>query len=301
MKRNPLVSTGLFIATLVSGVSLAQEVPRGGESYGPGANYLVIPSAAFMPDTEAMTYSVDSHGYIFTSLGATFRAPVDLPAGASVVNVCAFTYDNDGAFNVGVQWEAREMGDSDANAKEAQLGITSTSASGTPGFALTCVPLASPTHPEISGSGRRRSRPLHLVPCLGRYGRGPDGFWRRRDHVAAYSQPGSRIGDLRRRADELSLFPRDRGVGRLGDHGWLRQRKLLPEPVRDTWRDGGVPGTGPRVALAVLSRSPRDAPDSDVACEARSLPLSCSPVTISLDLSEKFDPRVAVCLVGEQI
>lgn len=145
MKCILIVRTGLLIATLVCGVSLAQEVPRGGESYGPGANYLVIPSAAFMPDTQATTYSVDSHGYIFTSLGATFRAPVDLPAGASVVNVCVFTYDGDTAFNVGVQWEAREMGDSDANPKEALLGITSTPSSGAPGYALTCVPLSSPT------------------------------------------------------------------------------------------------------------------------------------------------------------
>ncbi|MGE5276432.1 MAG: S-layer homology domain-containing protein [Acidobacteriota bacterium] len=145
MKRIPVVGFGMFLATLASGGALAQEVPRGGESYGPGANYLVIPSAAFMPDTQATTYSVSSNGYITTSLGATFRAPVDLPAGASVVNVCAFTYDNDAAFNVGVQWEAREMGDSDANPKEALLGITSTPSSGAPGYALTCVPLASPT------------------------------------------------------------------------------------------------------------------------------------------------------------
>jgi hypothetical protein len=145
MKLIPVVAFGMFLATLASGGALAQEVPRGGESYGPGANYLVIPAAAFMPDSNATTYTVDSRGYISTSLGATFRAAVDLPAGASVINVCAFTYGADGAFNVAVQWEAREMGDSDADPKEVLFGLTSTSPSGTPGYALTCVPLSGPT------------------------------------------------------------------------------------------------------------------------------------------------------------
>jgi hypothetical protein len=144
MKCIPVVMAGL-IATLVCGASLAQEIPRGGESYGPGANYLVIPAAAFMPDTQATTYSVDSHGYIFSSLGGTFRAPVDLPAGANVVNVCAFTYDGVDGTGVGVTWEAREMGDTDAVPKEVSFGLASTGSSGAPGYGLTCVPLAGPT------------------------------------------------------------------------------------------------------------------------------------------------------------
>jgi hypothetical protein len=126
-------------------VSAGVAAQGGGESYGPGANSLVIPPAAFMPDTQATTYSVTSNGYIFSSLGGTFRAAVELPAGANVVNVCVFTYDNEDATGVAVSWEAREMGDASANPKEMAFGLGTTGSTGTPGYALTCVPLGAPT------------------------------------------------------------------------------------------------------------------------------------------------------------
>ena len=127
---------------------LAQErFPQsgGGESYGPGANYLVISSGAFVPNGSAMAYTVDSGGYVSASSGGTFFAPVELPSGATVVNVCAFTFDNDDTSNLTVSWEAKEMGDAAAIAKSVVFGSGATSVPGKPAFGNTCVGLASPT------------------------------------------------------------------------------------------------------------------------------------------------------------
>ncbi|MGE5278782.1 MAG: hypothetical protein ACM3SU_17465, partial [Acidobacteriota bacterium] len=81
------------------------------ESYGPGANFLVIPSTSFGPQSSDTLYSIDGNGYLFRSGsggGTSYFAPVDLPAGASVVNVCGFTYDNSATASAEFSWIAWE-------------------------------------------------------------------------------------------------------------------------------------------------------------------------------------------------
>ncbi len=128
----------------------AQELrPQGGgESYGPGANSLVIPASAFVPELSTGAYTTGGDGYLYGVAGAgntQLRAGVELPAGARVVNVCGFTNDLSSGTNAAVRWEAREMGDTDAAPHPAVLGIGATSPGGTPGYGLTCVDLAVPT------------------------------------------------------------------------------------------------------------------------------------------------------------
>ncbi len=143
-----VVLLALFGTLCSSAGALAQapQLPQGGESYGPGANYLVIPSAAFMPLDAGLSFSVGADGYISTSsLVGLFRAPVELPAGASVVNVCVFTRDESATFPAQVQWEAFEMGDAAAPPRYQLLGYGQTDAAGTPGYGMTCADLAAPT------------------------------------------------------------------------------------------------------------------------------------------------------------
>ena len=141
---------------------LAQErSPHGGgESYGPGANYLIIPSTQFVPFTSQATFGFSGSGYYFSTAtppSGVFWAAADLPAGASVVNVCMFTYDNDPANQASVQWEAFEMGDAGGPPGIAIFGSASTGNSPAPGYGQTCVPLANPTfirkYQDLNGDG----------------------------------------------------------------------------------------------------------------------------------------------------
>ena len=146
--RNVLRSVVFGLGLAVSATGVAQQrIPQGGgESYGPGANYLVIPAAAFVSVDSGINYSVGSDGYLSTtSILAAFRAPVELPAGASVVNVCGFTRDDSATFPVQVLWEAIETGDAAAPAKYQLLASGQTSPAGMPGYGVTCVDLAAPT------------------------------------------------------------------------------------------------------------------------------------------------------------
>ncbi|MGE5276435.1 MAG: S-layer homology domain-containing protein, partial [Acidobacteriota bacterium] len=89
--------------------------------------------------------------------GTSYFAPVDLPAGASVVNVCGFTYDNSATASAEFSWIAWERGDATANAVATVLNTASTGIAATPGFDQTCVPLTTPTlirkFDDINGDG----------------------------------------------------------------------------------------------------------------------------------------------------
>jgi hypothetical protein len=154
--------TGLALASPAAADERRSTPPvaRGVESFGPGTNYLVIPSTAFAPEVSTSGFVVGANGYLQYSGGgtATFAAPVELPAGALVVNVCGFAWDENALANVAVRWEAREMGDASALPKQAQLAIGSTSPAGTPGYELTCVSLSAPTvianFQDLDGDGQ---------------------------------------------------------------------------------------------------------------------------------------------------
>jgi hypothetical protein len=120
----------------------------GGESYGPGANFLVIPASAFVPVNNLIQYTVDANGYVMPSGGGinTFKAGVELPAGALVVNVCGFTFDTSAAFPAHVTWDAVETGDATSAPKFVELaGGFNGAPADTPGYGQTCVGLAAPT------------------------------------------------------------------------------------------------------------------------------------------------------------
>ena len=72
---------------------------------------------------------------------------------------------------------------------------------------------------------RRRAAICATDPPLGRRQQSVQG----RGHlVDAAGQPAAGAGDFRRRADESPAVPVRGGAGRLGDHGGLRRRQLLP-------------------------------------------------------------------------
>ncbi len=156
-------ATPISFGVLSMGIALAaqdlraQDRPQGGgEAYGPGAQYLVVPAPSFRPLTSAGTFTFTG-GYFTAPAGGGFFAPVELPAGASVVNVCAETYDVDGVSEINVQWVASEGGDSTGSPAYQVLGNGTTGAAATPGYALTCVDLATPTlirkFQDLDGNG----------------------------------------------------------------------------------------------------------------------------------------------------
>jgi S-layer family protein len=150
--------------------SPAPQLPQGGESYGSGANYLVIPSAAFVP-AGSFSYAIDATGYLTTSaFEGVFRAPVELPAGASVVNVCAFTLDNSATYPAEVSWEGIEAGDASAPPKLVPLGTGMTDPAGTPGYGLTCVDLSSPTlirkFQDLDGDGKSHDTQYEVTGAI---------------------------------------------------------------------------------------------------------------------------------------
>ena len=124
----------------------AEAVPRtgGGESYGPGANLLVIPPTEFLPYSSSTTYAAEGDGYYYSTSGGRFVAGVQLPAGASVPKICVSTYDNDPGNQLYVYWYVHEMRDTGPGAT-FPLGSASTGAAATPGFGSTCINLAPPT------------------------------------------------------------------------------------------------------------------------------------------------------------
>jgi hypothetical protein len=137
-----------FAASLSAGGggSPAGAVPRtgGGESYGPGANLLVIPPTEFFPYSSLETYAAEGDGYYYSTSGGRFVAGVQLPAGASVPKICVSTYDNDPSNQLYVYWYVHEMKDTGPGAS-FPLGQASTGTAATPGFGSTCINLAPPT------------------------------------------------------------------------------------------------------------------------------------------------------------
>jgi len=148
---------GLGLVASAKGVAQERIPQGGGESYGPGANYLVIPPTEFRPKAPAVTYADNGDGYLYPVNSGGFVAGVELPAGASVVNVCASTYDADPDFLIEVRWTAYEMKDNGGGAT-VQLGSGFTGIAATPGFGSTCVNLSSPTlirkYGDLDGDGK---------------------------------------------------------------------------------------------------------------------------------------------------
>jgi hypothetical protein len=139
----------------------SQSIPQsgGGESFGPGANFLVIPPTDFHPKASTVTYSINLDGYLYaTNSGAGgFIAGVQLPAGASVVNICVSTDDEDPDDEVALQWRAHEAKDAGGGAT-VLLGTGFSGIGATPGFGSTCVNLSSPTlirkYGDLDGDGK---------------------------------------------------------------------------------------------------------------------------------------------------
>ena len=237
--------------------------PRAARAMGPDANYLVIPAAAFVPASWPITHMIDSTGIPHDELGgslAVFRAPVELPAGASVVNVCGFTLDNKRPFSAQVIWAGNRGRGSDALPKLVILGMARPDVAGTPGLRTRLASISrSPTlirkFQDLDGDGKSHYTPVRgqrLRPSIGTR----DSLRRRGHHLAANGQPARRLsatfGDVPRTSRRL---PRDRSARRFRHHRRLRQRQLLSQSDGHARGDGGVFCAGARASLAALERS----------------------------------------------
>jgi hypothetical protein len=125
-------------------------VPLSAEQFGVAANQSLIPVQHFVLGNSAQSHTFTSQGYYQASGGdATLWAPLGLPPGTDVSQVCVEVFDNDDAEGLTVLLVGAEAGSAGnpAPAAVALAGVT-TGVAPTPGYAKLCLsPIGAFTYP----------------------------------------------------------------------------------------------------------------------------------------------------------
>jgi hypothetical protein len=143
------------------GIQPAAVAEVGGE---PGPNQFgsewstkVIPVTAFTGKSSSDTYAYTGLGYLRATAGGTFWAPLDLPPGTEVENVCVFMRDASTTGSVLVSWATVRMGD---YTQGPGITLQDSVSSGTvdmPGYETICAIPAAPvqirTYADVDGDG----------------------------------------------------------------------------------------------------------------------------------------------------
>src|SRR5687767_15097851 len=115
---------------------------RGPEQFGVGTNTTLIPIQSFVPITAPATYQGIATGYYAaTQVDVFFWAPLDVPVGVQVLQVCMEVFDNDDAEATAFILFAAESGSATNPAPTAvALATASTgAAANNPGFTTICA------------------------------------------------------------------------------------------------------------------------------------------------------------------
>jgi hypothetical protein len=137
--------------------AFAPSTPNALESYGSAPQQVTLGAASFSPQADA-EYAY-SNGYIYRTGGTSsvFWAPVNLPNGAVVEDVCVSLYDTNAA-NVFVEWGVYELGDQVA--APTFTPISSGSDNWMAGYHFYCVPTPFHTvHSAFDEDGDGRTTP----------------------------------------------------------------------------------------------------------------------------------------------
>lgn len=139
------------------------EGPLAPEEFGGQEGWTVVPLARFVPNMSGVRYITTVGAYWALTADATdgvFRAPIDLPPGTEVTEVCEFAYDNDADHQTTFSIVQTEMGDSSGLPRVDLVPgtLVSTGVSSRPGYTRLC---SSPTSPllirsfdDANGDGR---------------------------------------------------------------------------------------------------------------------------------------------------
>ena len=135
----------LFSQPIAEGVA-----PLPQERFGGGIEKTVVPIQSFVPIAGAQPYTATVTGY-YQAAGADvlFWAPLSVPLGASVTEVCFEAFDNDAAEGVSLILVAGESGSAGNPAPVgAPLANATTGVAPTPGYTQVCaVPVGGFTFP----------------------------------------------------------------------------------------------------------------------------------------------------------
>ncbi len=125
-----------------------------------GSNWFtkMIPPTAFLPNDDLTTYEVASNGYYHSrGSNSSFKAPLDMPPGTEVQQVCLFLLDSSSTYQISFSWTAYRMGDSTEGSGNTSIGSISSGVSATPGETVICVVPASPVQirafADVDGDG----------------------------------------------------------------------------------------------------------------------------------------------------
>ena len=151
-----------LVPPLTDGIQPAAVAEVGNEP-GPnqfGSNWFtkMIPPTAFFPADDITTYSASAYGY-YHSRGSngSFNAPLDMPPGTEIQQVCLFVRDSSSTYQIGFSWIAFRMGDSTEASGSTSIGSVYSGVAETPGETAICVVPASPVQirafADVDGDG----------------------------------------------------------------------------------------------------------------------------------------------------
>jgi hypothetical protein len=87
------------LGSLVLAIPLVAFLPQSAsaQSYGLGQQVLVIGPSEFQPFTSGQQYSTAADHYVYAGELDTFRAPLRLPDGALITQMCYYAFDSNGS------------------------------------------------------------------------------------------------------------------------------------------------------------------------------------------------------------
>jgi hypothetical protein len=137
-----------------------------------GSNWFtkVIPASAFIPASSDDKYSGAGLGYLTSTAGGNFWAPLDMPPGTEVQQVCIYVRDTSTSGTIWAAWGTVRMGDSTEGpgitfqGSNVETGLTAT-----PGYAVLCTGPATPVQiravGDVDGDGDTEAN-WHYVAIL---------------------------------------------------------------------------------------------------------------------------------------
>ena len=87
------------LGSLILAIPLLAFLPQSAsaQSYGLGQQVLVIGPSEFRPFGSGETYSTAADDYVYPEETFAFRAPLQLPDGALITQMCYYAFDSDGS------------------------------------------------------------------------------------------------------------------------------------------------------------------------------------------------------------
>ena len=200
--------------------------------------------AAFTACRPDIIVNEDGNGSgVFLGSGTNAQAwlfPLNLPDGALITGIDFYYYDWNASLNLNAfVYQFPASGD-------PYVTLASTASSGSGGWGVsTHNPLSPPTVDNTSNS--------YVVWVGTASSPTSDLTWRGvRVRYKLQVSPRAGRGDLQRRPHESSFLQVRGGALRVGHHGRMRRRELLPRHARHPRPDGCIPVRGPRPSLAEL-------------------------------------------------